>query len=97
MDSLIFAYCFLLLVVTVLLTFAAVILTFSAAGRYFRTARPDLESVTGRAPGLSEHACAIPPEPPDRRSPPVSVTGHRLYPGEPAQPPPVSGAGGETG
>ena len=42
-------------------------------------------------------ACAIPPEPPNRRSPPVSVTGHRLYPGEPAQPPPVAGTGGETG
>lgn len=35
--------------------------------------------------------------PPDRLSPPVSVTGRRLTPGEPAQPPPVAGAGGETG
>lgn len=31
-------------------------------------------------------ACAIPPEPPDSRSPPVSGTGS-----------PVAGAGGETG
>lgn len=97
MDHVIFAYCFLLLVVTALLTLAAIVLTFSAADRYFQPARPDLESVTGRAPGLSEHACAIPPEPPDRRSPPESVTGQHLTPGQSAQSPPVAGAGGETG
>lgn len=42
-------------------------------------------------------ACAIPPEPPDSRSPPVSVTGQRLTPGQPVDSPPVAGAGGETG
>jgi hypothetical protein len=42
-------------------------------------------------------ACAIPPKPPDRRSPPESVTGQHLTPGQSAQSPPVAGSGGETG
>lgn len=43
------------------------------------------------------HACVIPPEPPETLSPPVSVTGQRLNPGQPTHSPPVAGAGGETG
>jgi len=42
-------------------------------------------------------SCAIPPDPPDLLSPPVSVTGQRLNPGQPTHSPPVAGAGGETG
>ena len=43
------------------------------------------------------HACAIPSQPPDTLSPPVSVTGQHINPGQPTHSPPVAGAGGETG
>lgn len=42
-------------------------------------------------------SCATPPDPPDTLSPPVSVTGQRLNPGQPTHSPPVAGTGGETG